>query len=208
MRVALFGATGRTGRRVLQECRSRGWPVAALARDPSQVAPDPGVTVVAGDARDAAAVARVVHGSGAVVCCLGMQDITVPGTDFSDSVKTIVACAKEAGVRRVVAIASAVVLPHPAGGLRLSHGLPDYLVNVGPEHARNYETLRGSGLDWTLMCPVDLKDDIPVGRSRLAYDDMPGGSFETGYADLAQTIVELLDQPASFGKRVGVVSVR
>jgi putative NADH-flavin reductase len=208
MRIALFGATGRTGRRVLDECLGRGWSVVALARDPSQVATAPGVTALGGDARDAATVARVVAGADAVVCCLGMQDITVPATDFSDSVKTIVACAKNAGVRRIVAIASAVVLPHPAGGLRLDHGLPEYLVNIGPEHRRNYETLRDSGLDWTLMCPLDLKDDIPAGRARLGYDDLPGGSFETGYADLARTIVQVIDQPASFGRRVGVVSTR
>jgi putative NADH-flavin reductase len=208
MKIALFGAAGRTGRRVLDECISRGFTVAALARDAAGLPARPGVAVTQGDARDAAAVAKVVAGTDAVVCCLGMHDITVPATDFSDSVKTIVAAARRAGVRRIVAIASAGVLRHPAGGLRNQHGLPAYLVNVAPEHTRNYETLRDSGLDWTLMCPVDLKDDIPGGHARMAYDDLPSGSFETGYADLAHAIVELVDQPASFGKRVGIVSDR
>jgi len=208
MRIALFGATGRAGRRFLAECLARGHEVAALAREPVQLAAAVDVRVVAGDARDAAAVADVLAGADAVVVCLGMRDITVPATDFSDSVRTIVRVAKDAGVRRIVAIASALVLPHPAGGLRIDHGLPDVLANVGAEHRRNFDTLRESGLDWTLMCPLDLKDDIPAGRGRIAYDALPGGAYETGYADLARTMAELLDQPTSFGHRVGIVSDR
>jgi uncharacterized protein len=208
MRIALFGATGRTGRLVLDECLSRGWSVAALVRDARRIPTRPSLAVAEGDARDAAVVARVVEGAEAALCCLAMHDIALPATDFSDSVKTIVAAARAAGVRRIVAIASAGVLPHPEGGLRNQHGLPASLVNVAPEHTRNFETLRDSGLDWTLMCPVDLKDDIPAGHARMAYEDLPAGSFETGYADLARAIVDLVEERASIGKRVGIVSIR
>lgn len=208
MRIALFGATGRTGRLVLEECVSRGWSAAALARDARRIPARPGLAVVEGDARDATAVAKVVADADAVLCCLAMHDIAIPATDFSDSVKTMVAAARTARVRRIVAIASAGVLPHPEGGLRNQHGLPASLVNVAHEHTRNFETLRDSGLDWTLMCPVDLKDDIPAGHARLAYEDLPAGSSETGYADLARAIVELVEERASVGKRVGIVSVR
>ena len=37
---------------------------------------------------------RAVDGADAIVCCLGMQDIAVPATDFSDSVHTIVEAAR------------------------------------------------------------------------------------------------------------------
>lgn len=206
--IAVFGATGRTGRRLIADALGRGMRVVALARDPARLAPQPYLQVLAGDARDPAATGRAIAGSDAVLCCLGMQDITVPATDFSDSVKTIVAAARANAIRRIIAIASAGVLPHPAGGLRNQHGLPAYLANVAPEHTRNYQTLRDSGLDWTLMCPVDLKEDIPSGHGRIAFEDLPAGSSETGIADLAQAMLDLIPRTDSFGKRVGIASSR
>lgn len=204
MVIALFGATGRTGRLVQQRLLARGDQVRALARDPARLAPHPGLAAFGGDARDAPAGRRVVDGADAIVCCLGMQDITVPATDFSDSVHTIVEAARAAGVRRVVAIASAGVLADARGGLRNQHGLPAAFANIAAEHTRNLRTLEASGLDWTLMCPIDLVD-APAGTARWAFEDLPAGTH-TGYADLADTIVAMLGRSDAHGRRVGVVS--
>jgi putative NADH-flavin reductase len=204
MDIALFGATGRTGRLVLERLVARGDRVRALARDAARLAARPGLDVIGGDARDAAAVARAVTGADAIVCCLGMHDITVPATDFSESLRGIVGAAKAAGVPRIVAIASAGVLDDARGGLRNEHGLPEVLANVAAEHTRNLRTLQASGLAWTLMCPIDLVD-APAGGVRWAFEDLPDGPH-TGYADLADTIVAMLGRADAHGKRVGVVS--
>ncbi|MBL8339890.1 MAG: NAD(P)H-binding protein [Rubrivivax sp.] len=226
MEIALFGATGRTGRLVLDEARRRGWTVRALVRDASRLGGSGGsggpVDVATGDTRDAAAVQALIGTVGsagigpggrrpvdAVVCALGMHDITVPATDFSDSVKAIVAAMKHAGVQRLVAIASGGVFEAPGGGYRNQQpGFPAYLQNISAEHVRNYETLRASGLDWTLMCPLTLAEDIPRGAGRFAIEALPPGSDETGCADLAAAMCSLLGDRASFGKRVGIVSDR
>jgi putative NADH-flavin reductase len=206
--IALFGAAGRTGRRVLDRLLARGTQVRALAGDPSRLPPHPSLVAIAGDARDRAAVERTIEGASAIVACLGMRDIGRPGTEFSDAVRTIVEAAQAARIRRIVAVASAAVLPDARGGLRGEHAGPGPYANVNAEHVRNYRTLAGSALDWTLLCPVDLAEDIPEGRARLADESLPAGSDETGYEDLAATIVALLDDPASWGRRVGIVSVR
>jgi putative NADH-flavin reductase len=208
MNIALFGATGRTGRRVLERCLARGDRVRALASDAGKLSARPALELVAGDARDRTAVARTMAGADAAICCLGLRDITAPTTELSDSVRTIVDSARDAGVRRIVAIASAGVLPDARGGLRNEHGVPAWLRNVAAEHTRNLRTLEQSGLDWTLMCPIDLVDDIPVGHARYAFDDLPGGSGQTGYEDLAETMVTLLGDIRSYRRRVGIVSLR
>lgn len=204
MQIALFGATGRTGRLVLDRLLARGDRIRALVRDPAKLAPRAGLETLAGDARDTPAVARAVASADAIVCCLGMQDITVPATDFSDAVRTIVEAARTAGVRRIVAIASAGVLDDPRGGLRNQRGLPAAFANIAAEHTRNLRTLEASGLDWTLMCPIDLVD-APAGTARWAFDDLPAGSH-TGYADLADTIVAMLGRRDAHARCVGVVS--
>jgi uncharacterized protein len=208
MTVAVFGATGKTGRLILDECLSRGWTCRALVRDTAKLPARAGVSVLPGDARVDDDVARVLAGAEAVLCSLGMSDISVPATDFSDSVKAIIRGMQKKKIRRIVAVASAGVLDHPTGGYRNAQGYPEYLRHVSAEHVRNYETLRDSGLEWTLMCPVFLREDIPAGRGRVAFEDLPPGSEETGYADMARTMVDLLSQSASRGKRVGIVSDR
>ena len=57
-------------------------------------------------------------GADALVSTLGMADITVPATDLSDGLHALLAAMADAGVRRVIAVASTVALPHPDGGLR------------------------------------------------------------------------------------------
>jgi uncharacterized protein YbjT (DUF2867 family) len=208
MTIALFGATGRAGRRVLDRLLARGEHVRALARDPVRLPAHANLAPVAGSTQDMAAVARTVQGADAIVVCLGMDDITRPGTAFSDGVRAIVAAAQAAGVRRIVAIASAGALDDPRGGLRSEHAAAGPYANVAAEHARNYRTLAGSGLDWTLMCAVDLVEDIPAGHARWAYERLPEGGTQTGYDDLAATIVLLLGERDAYGKRVGIVSTR
>jgi putative NADH-flavin reductase len=203
--AAVFGATGRAGALVVDELLARGWSVRALARTAGRVPVRTDLEVVEGDARNRERVLAVVSGADVVFCCLGMADISVPATDFSDSVRTIVSAAEETAVRRLIAIASVGVLDDPTGGYR-SKQLPEVFRNVAAEHLRNLETLRASSLDWTLMCPATLREDIPPGRSRVAYEDLPGDSGVTGYRDLALTMVDLIEVRESFRKRVCVLS--
>jgi putative NADH-flavin reductase len=208
MLVSVFGATGRTGALVRHECLGRGWNVRAFARDATKISSHPHLEIIQGDARSPGDVARGIAGADAILCCLGMNNIAVPATDYSESVRHIVSAMELTPCRRLLAIAWAGVLAHPAGGYRNNESLPQYLVHVSAEHVRNYETLRDSALDWTLMCPVFLKADIPLGRGRFEFESLPPGSDETGYADLAHTMVQLIAATGSYGKRVGIVSDR
>ncbi len=218
MTLALFGATGRTGRLVLAQAQRRGWPVRALVRGASLLPAAAGLALTVGDARDSAAIDAVLRpGPGgepvrAVLCTLGMHDFSVPATDFSDSVCAIVAGMQRHGVQRIVAVASGAALDAARGGYRGEHGAPEMLRHVIAEHLRNHRTLRQAGelhgLRWTLMCPLNLVDDIPAGRALRAYETLPGGSAETGMPDLAEAMCDLLDDPTSIGQRVGIVSLR
>lgn len=70
--IALFGATGKTGRRVLVQALDQGMSVRALARNPDKIAVvNDRLTVIRGDVLDPAAVDRVVAGSDAVISVVG-----------------------------------------------------------------------------------------------------------------------------------------
>lgn len=215
--VALFGASGRTGRLVLAEAQRRGWPVRALVRDATKLPAAAGLSLVVGDARDSGAIDETLQPSvgplvRAALCTLGMHDFSAPATDFSDSVRAIVAGLRRAGLKRLVVVASGSALADPRGGYRGEHDPPEVLKHVIAEHLRNHRTLAQAGdewgLQWTLMCPLNLVADIPAGHARRAFETLPEGSGETGMPDLALAICDLLDDPAAIGRRVGIVSDR
>src|SRR5829696_5760084 len=101
MRIAVFGATGRTGRPLVDQALERGDEVLALSRSPEPALPAE-VDVVKGDARDLDAVRSVVDGVDAVVSVLAIEAGTEPTTVLSDATRTIVDAMREEDVRRIV----------------------------------------------------------------------------------------------------------
>ena len=71
MHIALYGATGKSGSRILTELLSRGHQVTAIVRDPAKLAAQPGLTVVEGDVSSASAIAAKIKGVDAVVSAYG-----------------------------------------------------------------------------------------------------------------------------------------
>ena len=71
MQIAVLGGTGGIGGHVLSWALDAGHPVRALARSPGALPPRGGLTVIRGDALDAAAVTETIAGSDAVVSALG-----------------------------------------------------------------------------------------------------------------------------------------
>ena len=69
MRVAVIGASGRTGRATVKHALAAGLDVVSVVRSPSS-APQ-GTTVAQADARDHEALAAGVKGADAVVSCIG-----------------------------------------------------------------------------------------------------------------------------------------
>jgi putative NADH-flavin reductase len=203
MIVALFGATGATGRLVLERLLARGDGVRALARDPAKLAPAPGLTVTKGDARDAAAVAATLAGTEAAISCLGMADFTKPATDYSDSTATIIAAMQKSGPKRLLLIASFGVIDHPSGKLRGEVELPEMLRHVFAEHRRNYLAAKTSGLDWTLFCPGYLRHEADS-AFRLAAEAVPEGGRITPYAGLAEAMVREVRENRFLRQRVGI----
>jgi putative NADH-flavin reductase len=71
MKIAVFGATGKTGRAVIEEALSAGHSVTAFARQADRITPADGLNVIDGDALELAQVAPALKGQDAVVISLG-----------------------------------------------------------------------------------------------------------------------------------------
>ncbi|WP_310720647.1 NAD(P)-dependent oxidoreductase [Streptomyces lydicus] len=73
--IALFGANGSIGSRILNEALQRGHRVTAVVRDPAKITTShPDLTVTTGDVLAPAAVAAVAEGHDVVVSAVGGGD--------------------------------------------------------------------------------------------------------------------------------------
>ncbi|MGY1603874.1 NAD(P)-dependent oxidoreductase [Geodermatophilus sp. SYSU D00815] len=168
MRVLVVGATGGSGRAAVEALVARGHEVTAFARRPAGF--PPGVGTAIGDATVAADVDRAVRGQDAVVVALGIAESPLrvrlrgsAGTPMdvrSRGTERIVAAMRAHGVRRLVVLSSYGVGP-TRDRLPFSSRLVFALL-LRPQIAdteRQERVVRDSGLDWTLVQPVNLTDD-------------------------------------------------
>ncbi|MEU3013898.1 NAD(P)-dependent oxidoreductase [Nocardia asteroides] len=120
MRIAVFGAGGAVGSRVVAEALARGHEVTAVAR--RAIAVPTGVRLLIGDASDAEKVEKLSGGQDLVIAA------TRP-TPGSESELPVVAAAMLAGVARsgtrLLVVGGAATLVVPGAGLPL-HETPDF----------------------------------------------------------------------------------
>jgi putative NADH-flavin reductase len=102
--LAIFGATGRTGRVVVEHALWLGHEVTALTRDPARIAPRSRLHVVGGDVRDPAAVAGTLHGADAIVSTLGRRR---RGPDVcTEGIRAVLSHAADHGPRRLILLSN------------------------------------------------------------------------------------------------------
>ena len=109
MKVAVLGGTGKTGQHVVQQALDAGYHVSVLARTPSKLASqNQNLTVIQGDVLDYDKIAKVIHGTEAVISVLGPTE-NKPTYMISKGMDNILKAMKEHNVSRLIISAGAGV---------------------------------------------------------------------------------------------------
>ncbi len=157
MNLAIFGATGGTGRHLVEQALVAGHHVTVLVRTPTTIAePHERLHIVQGDVRQADQVAAVVAGQDAVLSALGPHE-RGPVDLCTAAMTNILAAMTRHGVRRLVALS--------AYGARESHdgGLYNVLLwrmqkEKMVDKERMEELITRSAVDWTVVRPSALSN--------------------------------------------------
>ena len=89
-RVLIVGATGGTGRQLVEQALERGHDVTALVRDPSALRiVHPRLTVARGDVLDYQSVEAAVRGQDAVISALGHKRFFGPTRILSEGTRNL-----------------------------------------------------------------------------------------------------------------------
>jgi putative NADH-flavin reductase len=206
MKLAIFGGTGRVGRRLIEYGLAEGHSVVALVRDPSKLAGYAGhCQATAGDVLDPVVVEQTLAGADAVLSAIGGAGLTAPGQAISGGMRNIVAVMHRRGIRRIIAVAGSGVLDSPRGGLlSQSPDFPPLYTAINQEHLGTWEALRQSPLEWTLACTPDLVDGMRTGSWRTRIAQLPEGAMQISVEDTAAFMVSQVARMEFLKVRVGL----
>lgn len=163
MKIALFGATGRVGRLVLENALAAGHLVQALVRDAARLPPHTGgITIVEGAVEDGESVPATLSGADCAIVCLSAGHDTLKHFD-EHALLTM----ERLGPRRIVSMVGASVrMPGDPKGTALStmsmimRLAPGHLLADAEAHAAR---LAASQLDWTLVRSANHADGGATG---------------------------------------------
>ncbi len=170
MRLLVFGATGGTGRALLDQALAEGHQVTAFVRNPTVLEPRTGLTLFKGDVTDAEAVRRVAAGHEAVLSALGPR-----GGQYGllpAGIRNIVAATSEAGIRRLIHVSSFGVGDSLAqmGWVARQVFVPLFLRKALEEKEIEEQIIRASDRDWIIARPGGLVDGPRTGVYRCIID--------------------------------------
>src|SRR5438046_6509767 len=103
MKLFVIGATGRTGREIVQQALARGHHVTAFVRSPeSMTLKNERLTVLKGDAMDEGQLFHAIQNHDAVTSTLGPRKVLKPSSMLHDSALATTRAMKRSGVKRLV----------------------------------------------------------------------------------------------------------
>ncbi|MBB6552053.1 SDR family oxidoreductase [Nonomuraea rubra] len=201
MRIIIAGGHGKIALRLAARL---GPGAVGLVRNPAHVADveATGAEAVVCDLERASAeeVTRIVEGADAVVFAAGAGPGSgAPRKDTVDRGASVLLAeaAERAGVRRFIQISSI------GAGKPLAPGRDEVWAAYIKAKTEAEEDLRARDLAWTILRPGRLTDEPGTGLVRLAPEVPPGAVPRD---DVAAVIVALLDNPATAGRTLELVS--
>jgi putative NADH-flavin reductase len=206
MKISVIGANGRSGKLVVEYALQKGWQVTAYLRDKNKLPiTHPNLTFVEGNATDDVQIAKAIEGCDAVVSALGVVDVAGDVSLMSEGMKRIIPAMAQHGIKRVLAIGGMGVLQ--ASESKILKDLPDYPAmykNVAEGHFKVYELLKTTNLDWTFLCCPYIPDGERTGIYFVKKDYMPLGKQQINTGDIADFIINELEQNHFVATRVGI----
>ncbi|MGC4085493.1 MAG: NAD(P)H-binding protein [Vicinamibacterales bacterium] len=212
MKIAIVGATGRTGSRVVAEALSRGHTVTAIMRDARKLAAPQSVAIAQLDVLDTAALTAAFHGMHAIVHALNPNDqesAQMRAANQRAATLSIIEAAKASGTRRLLAVGGAGTLKrdgmrfmdHPEFPVEWRGGaLATSVVNelLYPERE----------LEWTILSPSHwFRPGERTGTFRVGRDDLlidATGESRISMEDYAVALVDEIERPKHIRQRFTV----
>ncbi|NTA37525.1 NAD(P)-dependent oxidoreductase [Agrobacterium salinitolerans] len=199
-KIALIGASGNAGSRILKELSDRGHQVTAIARNPEKIASLPNVVAKKGDVFDQAGLSGLLKGHDAVI-----SSVHFTASDPA----TLIEAVRASGVQRYLVVGG-------AGSLEIAPGkrvvdLPDFPAAYKAEATKGAEFLdrlkQEKQLDWTFLSPsAEFVPGERTGKFRIGRDNLLSNDegSRISFEDYAIALVDEIEKPQHSRQRFTV----
>lgn len=196
MKIAVVGATGKAGSRIITEALSRGHTVTGICRNPDALPSNPKLTKVKGDTEHPNNLAKLVAGHDAAVLSVRF---------LNNDADKLLDFAKKSTAKRLIIVGGASSLLTPDGKRLLeSPNLPDAARPEATAAVKFFDTLRATkGINWTYISPSAIfAPGERTGKFRLGKDSLlvaADGKSHVSMEDFAIALVDELEKPQHEG---------
>ncbi len=214
MRISLLGATGRTGKWVLQSALEKGYDVNCLARNSSRISSTPSLRIFEGNPTNSTDLEVAIKDCNAIISVLNISrksdfpwsGLITPERFLSDSMETIIPICESNGIKRIIVCT--------AWGVAESEDeIPGWFKwfiknsNIGvayQDHERQEKLLEDSNLDWTIIRPVGLSNSQSEEKIRETSENQPKPSLFISRKSVGSFMVDCLERNDLIHKKVVV----
>ncbi|TGE21864.1 SDR family oxidoreductase [Hymenobacter aquaticus] len=208
MKILVFGASGATGRQLVQQALDQQFSVTAFVRDPAKLPlKHPNLRVVQGDVLRPDTLEKAVPGHDAVLLALGVKKNQSGDTTLSDGTQNIIESMQRHGVRRLICESSLGVgsSKNESGFLFGKIIAPLFLKHIMADKERQEALVQHSGLEWTIVRPAGLTNGKATGGYKIALSFANAKiKGRVARADVAQFMLQQLSTDAFVGRAVGI----
>jgi len=208
MKITIFGASGATGKNVVEQALAQGNEVIAFVRNPEKIdIQNDKLTITQGDVTNAQEVENAVAAVNGVVVTLGASPNMQADIVMEEGTRNIINAMKKHGVKRIIVQSSYAMSGSREGVAFLKEmGMGDeQIAMVQPvldDKTKQEDAVRNSGLEYTIVRPLMLNDEPKKGEYRVGetLDIKVGDAISR--ADVAHFMLKDLTENKFIGKTV------
>jgi putative NADH-flavin reductase len=194
MKIAILGSTGFVGKVLIHKAVAAGYQVKTLARNPEKLKDiRDKVEIIQGSVFEPSAVEATIEGTEAVISTIGPPPRN-PGDpiQYEKAMKEIVKLMNKHGIKRYIHIGGAVHLGGENENWTINRRLLRFFLNLFSKSILvakhlEWEVLKKSDLDWTLVRPPRITDEEVSGT--LSADEKNLKSLKAGVGDLTDFLL-------------------
>jgi putative NADH-flavin reductase len=203
MKILIIGATGRTGRLIVEEALKQGYDLNVLVRDKNKMPfSSKSIKVYQGTPTSRTDLAAAMQGCDLIISALGIvrasdapwSKLITAKNFISESIKNAIAEADQQNLKRLITISAWGVGETKKQVPFWLRWLIDY-TNMGPvyaEHEKEEKLLANSDLNWTAVRPVALSDSKKTKALKVSLNNFPKPSLQISRQSVAKFIVDIV----------------
>lgn len=202
MKILLLGATGRTGKNLIEAAMRRGHKISAIARNPEKLK-DYQIDIISGTPYDYVTVEKALTGCEAVINTLNISrksdnpwaSLSAPKDLISKSASNAVIAMERAGIKRFVALSTI-----GAGrSWKTSPKILKFIVSISNlkhaflDHGKQEEILENSSIDYTICRAPMLSAEINKTGAVATPEGENPASIKLSRNSAAEFFIEIIE---------------